>query len=91
MQTKADLEEHYPLHLNYRSWCAHCVAGKCKSTPHSLKTGKMDQPDLPNIEVDDAFMSDKGDQAGTKIGEIKIIAVKDDKSKYTSAVPVRQK
>ena len=28
LPTKAEIDEHYPLHLNYRSWCAHCVAGK---------------------------------------------------------------
>ena len=83
--------EHNVAHRPFKSWCTHCVAGKCKSTSHSIKTGKNDQSDLPNIGVDYAFMSDKGDQAGTKIGEIKIIAIKDDKSKYTSAVPVPQR
>ena len=83
--------EHNVTHCPFRSWCAHCVAGKCKSTPHSVKTGKKDQSDLPNIGVDYAFMSDKGDQAGTKIGEIKILGIEYDESKYTSAAPVPQK
>ena len=26
--TKAEMEAHYPLHLVYRSWCAHCRARK---------------------------------------------------------------
>ncbi len=30
LPTKAELEEHYPLHLNYRSWCPHCRAGKAR-------------------------------------------------------------
>ena len=25
LPTKAEIDEHFPLHLNYRSWCAHCV------------------------------------------------------------------
>ena len=25
--TQAEIDEHYPLHLNYRSWCPHCRAG----------------------------------------------------------------
>ena len=26
--TKAEIKEHYPLHLHYRSWCPDCVRGK---------------------------------------------------------------
>ena len=26
LPTKAKIDKHYPLHLNYRAWCAHCVA-----------------------------------------------------------------
>ena len=32
--TKAEVEEHLPLHLNYRSWCEHCRAGKARQAPH---------------------------------------------------------
>ena len=32
--TKAELKEHYPLHLNYRSWCPYCVSGKGHSKHH---------------------------------------------------------
>ena len=32
--TKAEIEEHLPLHLEYRSWCPHCVAGKGISNQH---------------------------------------------------------
>ena len=34
LPTKAEIEEHYPLHLNSRSWCKHCVAGKARSNQH---------------------------------------------------------
>ena len=34
LPTKAEIEEHYPLHLNYRSWCSHCVAGKARWSQH---------------------------------------------------------
>ena len=34
LPTKAEIEEHYPLHLHYRSWCSHCVAGKARSSQH---------------------------------------------------------
>ena len=32
--TQADLKEHYPLHLHYRSWCPDCVHGKGHSKHH---------------------------------------------------------
>ena len=34
LPTKAEIEEHYPLHLNYRPWCEHCVAGKSRLAQH---------------------------------------------------------
>ena len=34
LPTKAEVDEHYPLHLQYRSWCRHCVAGKARSNQH---------------------------------------------------------
>ena len=32
--TKAELESHLPLHLEYRSWCPHCRAGRGISMQH---------------------------------------------------------
>ena len=34
LPTKAEVDEHYPLHLQYRSWCRHCFAGKARSNQH---------------------------------------------------------
>ena len=34
LPTKAEIEEHFPLHLHYRNWCPHCVAGKARSNPY---------------------------------------------------------
>ena len=36
MLTKAEVLGHYPLHLNYRSWCKHCVAGKARLAQHMV-------------------------------------------------------
>ena len=36
--TKAQLEEHLPLHLNYRSWCPDCTGGKGHSTHHTMSS-----------------------------------------------------
>ena len=32
--TRAELEAHLPLHLEYRSWCPHCRAGRGISMQH---------------------------------------------------------
>ena len=32
--TKAEVEEHNPFHVHYRSWCPHCVAGRSISQQH---------------------------------------------------------
>ena len=38
LPTKAEIDEHDPLHLHYRSWCKHCVAGKARSNQHVQST-----------------------------------------------------
>ena len=37
LPTKAEIEEHVPLHLHYRSWCRHRVSGKARSNQHMNK------------------------------------------------------
>ena len=32
--TKAEVEEHNPFHVHYRSWCPSCVAGRSTSKQH---------------------------------------------------------
>ena len=39
-QTKAEIREHYPLHLQYRSWCPDCVRGKGHSRHHRAWTSE---------------------------------------------------
>ena len=39
--TKAEVEAHEFTHLPYRSWCAHCVAGKGVSSPHVHGMGRI--------------------------------------------------
>ena len=41
-RTKADIEEYYSIHLNYRSWCEHCVAGKARMVERLGVTVHMD-------------------------------------------------
>ena len=54
--TQADLDEHLPLHLEYREWCEHCVAGKGMAAQHRQHVG--DKELLGHtVDVDYAFMS----------------------------------
>ena len=55
LPTKAEIAEHYPLHLNYRSWCRHCVAGKARSAAHKAKDDDEEQLGV-TMHTDYAFM-----------------------------------
>ena len=37
LPTKAEIDEHFPLHLHYRDWSRHCVHGKAKLAPHLVE------------------------------------------------------
>ena len=55
--TKAQLEEHLPLHLNYRSWCPHCVFGKAHSAHH--RTAEEVESDGVTWHMDYCFFGKK--------------------------------
>ena len=44
LPTKAEIDAHVPLHLEYHSWCKHCVHGKGRSNRHLAK--KEDEESL---------------------------------------------
>ena len=53
--TKAEVDAHYPLHAEYRSWCKYCVAGKAASRLHHA--GKADEEPMGvTISIDYCFM-----------------------------------
>ena len=41
--TKAELDEHLPLHLNYRDWCEECVHAKALAAQHRTQTDEHTQ------------------------------------------------
>ena len=53
--TQMEIEEHMPLHIPYRSWCPHCVAGKGVSGHH--RHGEKDDRIGVTISFDYCFMS----------------------------------
>ena len=58
---KAEIDDHYPLHLNCRSWCKHCVAGKARSNQHVQS--KEDKLRLGfTWDADSAFISGEHDE-----------------------------
>ena len=52
--TKAEIEEHFPNHAHYRSWCADCRAGRSISRQHR-KRDESEEPLGPTISLDYAF------------------------------------
>ena len=55
LPTKSEIAEHYPLHLQYRSWCKHCVAGKARSSQHKAKDPEVERLGV-TMNADYAFM-----------------------------------
>ena len=56
LPTKADIEEHFPLHLNFRSWCEHCVAGKARLAQHIVQPSDRARLGI-TVHMDYAFMT----------------------------------
>ena len=54
--TAAEVEAHLPLHLEYRSWCPHCVAGKGISTQHRQRIGDKEELGI-TLSLDYCFMT----------------------------------
>ena len=50
--TKAEVDAHEPLHLDYRSWCDHCVFGRGHSNHHR---GSDDKTATATWHMDYAF------------------------------------
>ena len=56
LPTKAEIEEHFPLHLHYRSWCRHCRAGKARLAPHLVEPANREKLGV-TFSADYAFMT----------------------------------
>ena len=54
--TAAEVEAHLPLHLECRSWCPHCVAGKGIATRHRKNTGEITELGV-TLSLDYCFMT----------------------------------
>ena len=54
--TAAEVEAHLPLHLEYRSWCPHCVGGRGVATQHRASHGESDEMGI-TVSLDYCFMT----------------------------------
>ena len=55
--TQAEREEHELTHTPFRAWCAHCVRGRGRNTPHLKKRESGESAGVPRISFDYFFMS----------------------------------
>ena len=55
--SKAEVESHLPLHVEYRSWCPHCVAGRGISMQHRQNTTEGPSELGITISLDYCFMT----------------------------------
>ena len=96
--SRQEVLEHSITHFPFRSWCVHCVKGKCKSSKHS-STGGAEESAVPIVGFDYAFLSDRdskisdddGDTENVSSGVMKVLIAHDSKSNTCAAIPVPQK
>ena len=65
--TRAEWEAHQANHLPYRSWCKFCVEGRLDNPPHRRRAGDAEQPSLPEVHLDYAFVKRDGEERTTTI------------------------
>ena len=61
--TRKEIEEHFPLHVHYRSWCPHCQAGRSTSKQH--RGSQEDEVLGPCVSMDYAFKYDDEKEEAT--------------------------
>ena len=95
--SRQEMLEHSITHYPFRSWCAHCVRGKCKASKH-VATGNSESSETPIVGFDYAFLSDRGrkrdeSEEDDEVDDVtlKVLVGHDSKSKVCTAIPVPQK
>ena len=61
--TKAEIEEHFPLHLHFRSWCPDCNAGKARLAQHRVESDKRERLGV-TLSADYALMGSEEAEEG---------------------------
>ena len=95
MPTQSEIEQHNIDHLPYRNWCDCCVRGKATGDPHRRATTESRIPiiafDYMFVTKDKVSMPDEISDDAKKDALVKILVVKDTKSKAAFAHVVRKK
>ena len=78
------VEEHEKVHLPYRSWCRHCVRGRCKNVAH--KKGK-DEAIGHELHMDFGFIGKEREPGKTAT----VLVTRERKTKMTLATLVPSK
>ena len=63
LPAKADIENHYPLHLQYRDWCPQCVAGKAVLEQHQVEPSDRERLGV-TVSADYAFIASEEKEEG---------------------------
>lgn len=58
---KQYIADHFPLHLQYRSWCKHCVAGKAVLDQHVVQLVDRERARV-SWSADYAFMPEEAEE-----------------------------
>ena len=85
--TRAELEAHLPLHLEYRSWCPHCRAGRGISMQHRTDDKREAEEMGITVSLDYCFMSADDSEEDMRA----ILVCYDHSKKGLWAVPVERK
>ena len=76
--TKAEIDSHFPLHAEFRSWCKFCVEGKGASRQH--RSGDPSEESIGvTISIDYCFMVPEESEEGM---DAVLIAYDDKKMDY---------
>ena len=63
LPAKAEIRDNYPLHLNYRSWCPHCRAGKSRLVPPLCEPSDSETIGI-KVHSDYVFLGPAEDEEG---------------------------
>ena len=89
MPTTAQIEEHEMLgHVQYRSWCRHCVAARAIGQTH--KKIEHEESEEPEVACDYAYMRSDTDRSDIS-NNLPMLVIKDAKTKMYAATFVQGK
>jgi hypothetical protein len=84
--SREEVAMHEATHVQYRSWCPHCVRGRGQSSPHLSKPeGSEEEQRLPTVVMDYFFQGEDDNPTAT------MIAIKDSRSKAMHSFLVDKK